>query len=44
VADDLVCLSAPRRFGSVGAFYGSFLQVTDEEVATLLRAAAARHP
>jgi putative phosphoribosyl transferase len=40
-ADDVVCLSAPRRFGSVGAYYQSFLQVTDEEVAALLREAAA---
>ena len=40
-ADDVVCLSAPRRFGSVGAFYRSFLQVTDEEVAALLREAVA---
>jgi predicted phosphoribosyltransferase len=39
-ADDVVCLSAPRRFGSVGAFYQSFLQVTDAEVAALLREAA----
>jgi putative phosphoribosyl transferase len=41
-ADDVVCLSAPRRFGSVGAFYRSFLQVTDAEVAALLKEAAAR--
>jgi putative phosphoribosyl transferase len=39
-ADDVVCLSAPRRFGSVGAFYRSFAQVSDEEVAALLEAAA----
>jgi putative phosphoribosyl transferase len=39
-ADDVVCLSAPHRFGSVGSFYRSFLQVTDEEVAALLREAA----
>ena len=39
-ADDVVCLSAPRGFGSVGAFYRSFLQVSDEEVAALLREAA----
>ena len=35
-ADDVVCLSSPRRFGSVGSFYRSFLQVTDAEVAALL--------
>jgi putative phosphoribosyl transferase len=40
-ADDVVCLSNPRRFGSVGAFYRSFKQVTDAEVAALLREAAA---
>jgi putative phosphoribosyl transferase len=39
---DVVCLSSPRRFGSVGSFYQSFLQVSDEEVAALLRAAATR--
>ena len=37
-AEDVVCLSSPRRFGSVGSFYRSFLQVTDAEVAALLRA------
>jgi putative phosphoribosyl transferase len=36
-ADEVVCLSAPRRFGSVGSFYRSFGQVSDEEVAALLR-------
>lgn len=35
--DDVVCLSIPRRFGSVGSFYRNFVQVTDAEVATLLR-------
>jgi putative phosphoribosyl transferase len=39
-ADAVVCLSVPRRFGSVGSFYQSFLQVSDEEVAALLREAA----
>jgi predicted phosphoribosyltransferase len=34
-----VCLAAPRDFSSVGAFYRDFGQVSDEEVATLLRAA-----
>jgi putative phosphoribosyl transferase len=38
-ADQVVCLSAPRRFGSVGSFYRSFGQVPDEEVAALLRGA-----
>jgi putative phosphoribosyl transferase len=41
-ADQVVCLSAPRRFGSVGSFYRSFLQVTDEEVAAMLRQARTR--
>jgi predicted phosphoribosyltransferase len=41
-ADAVVCLSAPRRFLSVGSFYRSFAQVTEEEVARLLREAAAR--
>jgi putative phosphoribosyl transferase len=36
-ADGVVCLWSPRNFGSVGAFYRSFVQVTDEEVSTLLR-------
>ena len=41
-ADDVVCLSAPRRFGSVGSFYGVFEQVSDADVAMLLKDAAAR--
>jgi putative phosphoribosyl transferase len=47
-ADDVVCLSAPRHFLSVGSFYRSFAQVTEEEAVRLLREAAAiaptRHP
>jgi putative phosphoribosyl transferase len=39
-ADQVVCLSIPRRFGSVGAFFRSFLQVSDEEAVALLREAA----
>lgn len=38
--DELVCLSTPRPFGSVGAFYEDFEQVSDEEVARLLKKAA----
>lgn len=38
-ADAVVWLSAPRRFGSVGSFYRSFAQVSDEDVARLLREA-----
>jgi putative phosphoribosyl transferase len=41
-ADDVVCLSAPRHFLSVGSFYRSFVQVTEEDVARLLREAAMR--
>jgi putative phosphoribosyl transferase len=41
-AGEVVCLSAPRGFGSVGSFYRSFRQVTDEEVAAMLREAARR--
>jgi len=36
-ADDVVCLTSPRRFGSVGSFYRNFGQVSDEEVAELLQ-------
>ena len=39
-ADAVVFLGTPRRFGSVGSFYHDFGQVSDEEVAGLLRAAA----
>jgi putative phosphoribosyl transferase len=39
-ADEVVCLSAPRHFLSVGSFYRSFAQVTEEDVARLLREAA----
>jgi putative phosphoribosyl transferase len=39
-ADAVVFLGTPRRFGSVGSFYHDFGQVSDDEVATLLRAAA----
>ena len=38
----LVCLSAPRRFGSVGSFYRSFAQVSDADVTALLETALAR--
>jgi predicted phosphoribosyltransferase len=41
-ADQVVFLRAPRRFGSVGSFYRSFTQVSDEDVARLLREALAR--
>src|SRR5262245_51197826 len=35
-ADAVVCLSAPRHFLSVGSFYRSFAQVTEDDVARLL--------
>lgn len=41
-ADDVVCLSAPRRFGSVGSFYRAFGQVSDADVVGLLKAATVR--
>jgi putative phosphoribosyl transferase len=41
-ADDVVCLGAPRHFMSVGSFYRAFGQVAEEDVARLLREAAAR--
>ena len=40
-ADTVVILGNPRRFGSVGSFYRDFGQVSDEEVAALLKAASA---
>lgn len=36
-ADDVVCLSAPRRFAAVGQFYASFPQLEDEEVIRVLQ-------
>jgi putative phosphoribosyl transferase len=41
VADEVVCLSRPRWFGSVGRFYDDFSPTTDDEVITLLDTAAA---
>jgi putative phosphoribosyl transferase len=42
-ADAAVLLSVPRRFGSVGGFYRSFAQVSDEEVIALLGACNGRY-
>ncbi len=39
VADELICVSAPRRFGAIGAFYRDFRQTSDEEVTALLATA-----
>jgi putative phosphoribosyl transferase len=36
--DDLVCLEAHDFFGAIGAYYGDFGQVGDEEVIALLEA------
>ena len=43
LVDGVVCLSQPAFFGSVGAYYGDFHQVGDEEVTTLLDAARSLH-
>jgi putative phosphoribosyl transferase len=43
-ADAVVFLGNPRRFGSVGSFYRDFGQVSDEEVAQLLRGAGVSDP
>jgi putative phosphoribosyl transferase len=36
-ADDIICLEEYEMFGAIGAYYGSFTQVSDEEVIALLR-------
>ncbi|MCX4751495.1 phosphoribosyltransferase family protein [Kitasatospora sp. NBC_01287] len=36
LADDLVCLTAPAAFRSVGEYYADFTQTTDQEVRRLL--------
>jgi putative phosphoribosyl transferase len=38
VADRVICLEVPERFGSVSEAYGDFHQLTDEEVVSLLEA------
>jgi predicted phosphoribosyltransferase len=43
VADEVVCLGAPRDFMAVGQGYDEFGQTSDEEVCALL-AAARRRP
>ncbi len=40
VADEVVCLREPRAFGSVGAWYRDFGQISDAEVAALLELGA----
>lgn len=39
--DEIVCLETHRFFGAIGAYYADFRQIPDEEVMTLLQAAAA---
>lgn len=41
--DEMVCLATPTPFYSVGQWYASFPQTTDDEVHDLLRKAANRH-
>ncbi|OUL21191.1 phosphoribosyl transferase [Nostoc sp. T09] len=41
--DEMVCLSTPTPFYSVGQWYQRFPQTTDDEVRDLLRKAANRH-
>ena len=35
--DDLVCVDTPKSFRAIGEFYEDFSQITDQEVADLLR-------
>ena len=37
LADETVCLETPEYFQAVGQFYGSFPQVEDEDVMTILK-------
>ncbi|GHB48232.1 hypothetical protein GCM10010347_17560 [Streptomyces cirratus] len=43
-ADELVCLSTPPAFSSVGQWYGDFSQTSDAQVITLLTPGARRDP
>ena len=36
LADDVICLLTPERFGAVGAYYVDFAQVSDSDVIALL--------
>jgi len=43
LADEVVCLGAPREFYAVGQFYREFGQVEDAEVIAILRQGAGSH-
>jgi putative phosphoribosyl transferase len=43
LVDEFVCVSYPASFVSVGNWYGSFAQVSDEDVRTLLDRASRQH-
>ena len=43
LVDDVVCLSQPAFFRSVGTYYADFPQVDDDEVIALLDAARSRY-
>jgi predicted phosphoribosyltransferase len=42
-ADEVVCATVPQDFHAVSLWYDEFSQTTDEEVRSLLQAAAAHH-
>jgi putative phosphoribosyl transferase len=44
IADEVVCVRMPARFGGVGSWYRDFSQTTDEEVQRALRAASGAAP
>lgn len=44
VVDDVVCAMTPEPFVAVGAWYGDFRQVSDDEVHALLDAASRTEP
>jgi len=41
MVDDFICLEVPEYFGAVGAFYGDFTQVSDDEVVEMLERSVA---
>ena len=43
LVDDVVCLSEPANFRSIGTYYADFQQVGDDEVIALLEASRAAH-